>query len=192
MKKRLTALITCLILGLSCIYAQEEQAPNEESEIKWGMSFGGGLETSLLLRPYIYESTAFVIQPTEYFNADFGVRILLNPFKNSQEPFFYVLPTLNITFYHFYIGGGAFFDFTDSDMQVGWHARSGVVFGDWDWGTGKGNLNIGLSISPTVFIVDAEDSEDSSAKAGAAIASIFTSLFNILKLEVGVTWFLPF
>ena len=50
-------------------------------------------------------------------------------------------------------------------------------------------MDVGLELSPTVVTV-AQD-EDTNA-AGAAIGSIFLTLFNMFKMNIGVTWYIPF
>lgn len=198
MKKIFTAVMAFFILGTVSVIAQENDSESIEktSTFKYGLCLGGGFQSSVLLKPYIYESTSFMIQPTEYFSADLGLGVLMNPLKSSQEPFVYLMPVLNITFYHFYIGGGPFFILDGSETIVSFFVRTGAVLGNWDWGSGKGNLDIGFSVSPTLYLVDVEKKgskeEQSSAAFGAAIGSIFGSIFNVFKLSVGVTWFLPF
>ena len=198
MKKRFLAIMACFIIGTVCVSAQENTEKTDSSGLEYGINFGAGVETSFILKPYIYESTSFMIKPTENFSADLGVRVLFNTLKSSKEPLVYLLPTFTITFHHFYLGGGAFIDFTDSNSEdnsnsiVSWQVRAGAVFGNWEWGPGIGNVDIGLSFSPTVIIAETSESDNEAGAAlGAAIGSIFLTIFNIVKLNVGVTWFLP-
>ena len=198
MKKRIIALMACFIIGTICVSAQENSETNESSKLEYGINFGGGIEISCILKPYIYESTSFMIKPTENFSVDLGARVLFNVLKSSKEPLAYLLPTFTVTFNHFYFGGGAFIDFSGASSEdgtsagVSWQLRIGAVFGDWEWGPGIGNVDIGFSFSPTVVLAETNGSEDDAGAAlGAAIGSIFLTLMNIIKLNVGVTWFLP-
>lgn len=74
----------------------------------------------------------------------------------------------------------------DSIDETSWFVRTGATFGNWSIGPGIGNIDIGLELSPTIFTDSSEED---------ALASIFISLFgsviNTFKLNVGFDWYLP-
>lgn len=159
------------------------------SAVEWGAQFGAGLDSSLV-HVYTYESAAVKFTVNDYFKVDLGIRVLNDFFKKENSPFFFFMPTLNITVWHIYLGGGLCMSGkTDYGYDVIFQGRIGTTFGDWEWGQGVGGMDIGLELSPTVLTVSKEESDSA---LGAALGSVFLSLFNMLKLNVGVTWYVPF
>ena len=78
---------------------------------------------------------------------------------------------------------------TSYGYDIIYQFRAGTTFGNWEWGKGYGGMDVGLELSPT-FVSVAQD-ENTSA-LGAALSSIFLTIFNMLKLNIGVTWYVPF
>ena len=157
------------------------------SAVEWGAQFGAGVDTSLV-HVYTYESAAIKFTANDYFKVDLGIRILNDFFKEENSPFFFFMPTLNITVWHIYLGGGLCMS-GKTDYDVTFQGRVGTTFGNWEWGQGIGGMDIGLELSPTVLMVSADESDSA---LGAALGSIFLTIFNMLKLNVGVTWYVPF
>ena len=159
------------------------------SAVEWGAQFGAGLDSSIV-HIYPYESAAVRFTANDYFKVDLGVKILNDFFKEENSPLFFFMPTLNITVWHIYVGGGLCMSAkTDYGYDVIFQGRVGTTFGNWEWGPGIGGMDIGFELSPTVLMVS---QDENTTATGAAIGSVFLSLFNMLKLSVGVTWYVPF
>lgn len=131
---------------------------------------------------YPYESVAYKLM-WEDFGIDFGLTILENPIYKC--PLFSFEPGLNIYFGNFYIGGGLFIT-NYNELQVQYYARLGGIIGNWDLGPGKAGIDLGLSASPTVIVIDDEESA-----IGSAVGTVFATIFNIIKLNVGFTYYIP-
>lgn len=146
-----------------------------------------GIETSAgaegMIKLYTFENIAFKMNFESNFSFDIGCRFTENILKTSREPAIYFAPGINLYYYNYYLGGGAFLA---ANQQPSFFLRTGGVFGDWDWGPGKGNMIIGAVFSPTIYAPDTGDA------ASDAIGGIIGTIFNIVKLEVGVSWYLPF
>jgi hypothetical protein len=178
MKKRLFVFLTLISLLTVRLTA-----------VEYGAVFGAGLDTSLV-HPYIYESAAVQMKVNDMFKVDVGLRVLDDFFKEGDGPLFFFMPTINITVWHIYLGGGLCMSGkTNYGYDIIYQLRLGTTFGNWEWGKGYGGMDIGFELSPTVVTV-AQD-EDTNA-AGAAIGSIFLTLFNMFKMNIGVTWYVPF
>lgn len=171
MKKRfiLSALLVSLFIMPVCA-------------VEHGPTFGAGFVG--MIKPYAYESVAYRIQ-SEKLGVDVGVRVLENIIYNPAEPFVSIEPCVNIFFGNFYIGGGLFI--APPMSEIAGFFRTGYILGDWDWGPGKGGLDIGLELSPTVYVVDSDDDN----VASEIIGTIFLSIFNICKFNIGVTYYIP-
>lgn len=158
------------------------------SAFEHGPEFGVGVVGSI--KPYTYESAAYKLK-WDNFAIDMGARVLENVVPSSNEPIIMFEPGINIYTgtedAQFYLGGGMFVNIGrgTTETAISGYFRTGCTFGNWDWGTGKGGMDIGLEASPTIFIPDSEN------EAEVAVGAIFGTLFNILKLNVGVTYFLP-
>lgn len=156
------------------------------SALDHGPTFGAGISGAMKL--YTNESFAYQLQ-WDNFGVDMGVRLMQNIFYNPSEPFLYILPTVNIYIgsksAKYYLGGGLFF--TPSPLQegLGYHVRTGCLFGNWDWGEGICNMDIGLEMTPTIFYVNSEDKQEE------AWGTLVGTLFNIFKINVGVIYMLP-
>lgn len=150
----------------------------------YGINFNAGLDASLI-NIYPYENITFKIEADNSVGVEAGVRLLEN---FGFVPHFYANPYIQFDAGHWYLGGGLMFP-TDwsPDDELLWFVRTGFLFGNWDIGRGKGNIDLGLELSPTVYIVD--DAED---QLGSAIGSVFLTLFNIFKVNLGFSWYLPF
>lgn len=180
MKKSILAIIALISLSSASLAA-----------VEFGAVFGAGIDSSLV-HIYPYESAAVQMKVNDYFKTDVGVRILndFSAFKDETVPFFFFMPTINITVWHIYLGGGLCMSGkTDYGYDIIFQLRTGATFGNWEWGQGIGGMDVGLELSPTVLKVS---QDESTSAAGAAIGSIFLSLFNMIKLNIGVTWYVPF
>lgn len=152
------------------------------SAFDYGLNFNAGIDTSII-NLYLYQNVTFKIQSEEKTGAEVGLRVLENA---SFSPHFYFNPFIQFDLSHWYVGGGLMLpsNMASSDDLL-WFVRTGVLFGNWDMGSGKGDIDIGLELSPTIYID--EDAKD----LGGALASIFGTIFNLVKLNVGFTWYLP-
>ena len=176
MKKKFC--LTLLVLGLfAAPLAAYEQ----------GITLNGGVEVSIVARPFLYEEAAYKFASDEGFGFSVGLRVTEDLFFPSDVKFLYLCPYLQIDLSNYYLAGGV----TVNSGTIGTDAplpfiKTGVVFGDFDWGKGKGNVDIGVDFMTTMLwdIID-EGGWD------AAVGS-FVSIFNWCHLYVGVTWFLPF
>ena len=178
MKKRLLILFTVISLSAMPLAA-----------VEYGVVLGAGLDSSFV-HIYPYESAAFKTSFNDIFSVDVGIRVLDNFSKDTNAPLFFFMPTINFTIWHFYIGGGLCMSGkTQYDYDVIFQLRTGSTFGNWKWGEGYGGMDVGIEISPTIVTVSQD--EDTTA-AGAAIGSVILSMFNMLKLNIGVTWYIPF
>lgn len=155
------------------------------SAFEHGPVIGGGVVGAI--KPYAYESLAYKLD-WDYVDIDFGVRVLENILYNQNEPLISLEPGINIYFgsnkASYYIGGG-FFVTPGFSSEIAGYARTGGVFGGWDWGIGKGSLDIGLEMSPTICYIEGDDELESG------LSSVIGTIFNILKLNLGVTYFIP-
>lgn len=85
---------------------------------------------------------------------------------------------------NFYLSGGAFFyiyNNTVSIEEISFYVRTGANFSSWQWGRGKGGMDIGLEFSPTFYIPNPEN----------GLIMLLGTMFNLIKLNVGVSYFLP-
>lgn len=162
---------------------------NEERSFKknateFGIYIGADLSESVMLKTYIAEDLNVMFRFTNGIALDGGVRIVENIIRNDPEPYVYIIPCLDFRYKHFYIGGGVLLPVGDS-MEPSFFARIGGAFGDWNWGPGKGEMNIGVEVSPMLYWISTDDS------IGSAFGSVFATIFNCVKIDVGVKWFLP-
>lgn len=155
------------------------------SAFEHGPVIGGGIVGAM--KPYAYESLAYKMD-WDYVDLDFGVRVLENVLYNTNEPLISLEPGINVYFgsnkASYYVGGG-FFIAPGFTSDIAGYFRTGCTFGDWDWGKGQGGMDIGLEMSPTICYLESDD------ELGTAIGSIFGTIFNIVKLNIGVTYFIP-
>lgn len=159
-----------------------------------GILFDVGVESSVMLKPYIYEQVSYIYKWDFGFFLGGDVRVMENIYKISDsEPIFYFMGGPCLGYKNYYFSGGVFFyNNMESIKDTFFYIRTGYRKNFWQWGIGKGGLDIALEVSPTLYIVDTEEDNDSSAALGAGIASVFSSMLNLLKLNVGVTYLLPF
>ena len=171
MKKTFLLIGAILILTLTPLAA-----------IDFGVNFNAGVRSSLI-NPYVYENITFRAEFNDTFGAEIGVDMMEN-FLFS--PYFYFAPTISLYAGGFYIAGGVLFHTRmNSISDVLPYGELGWRLGDWQMGPGIGNVDIGINISPTIALTDTGNA------AGDALGSIFATLFNIFKLKVGFSWYLP-
>lgn len=65
--------------------------------------------------------------------------------------------------------------------EISFYVRTGANFSPWQWGRGKGGMGIGLEFSPTFYIPNSEN----------GLIMLLGTMFNLIKLNVGVSYFLP-
>ena len=149
----------------------------------YGINLNAGLAQSWI-NSYPYQNVTFKIETDSSLGVEAGMRFLEN---FSFVPHFYANPYIQLDAGHWYIGGGLMFPSDwSSDDEFLWFARTGFLVGNWDIGPGKGNIDFGLELSPTVYIV-----EDAENQLGNAIGTAFLTLFNIFKVNLGFSWYLP-
>lgn len=176
MKKKSIALATLLFSVLAPIFANEH-----------GFKFETGALSSIMLKPYVYEQVGYSYKWDSGFFAGGDIRFLENIIPSSkEEPIVHFMCGPTFGYKNFYLSGGAFFyNNMTSIKDTYFYARTGISFSPWQWGKGNGGMDIGLEISPTLYIPDSEDELE------AGLGALFGSLFNLIKLNVGVTYYLP-
>ena len=110
----------------------------------------------------------------------------------SRDDFFFLFKALrcaglSVYFNSFYVGGGVFFL---KEPEVSFYFKTGYDFGGWEWGPGTGSVYLGLIVSPTLVSFDSDGSTEGNIDA--AVGSFFGSLLNMLKIECGVRYYIPF
>ena len=171
MKKTFVLIGAILILTLTPLTA-----------LDCGVHLNAGIRPCMI-NVYVYQDAAFRIEFNDTFGAELGVDLMEN---FAYAPYFYFSPSLSLYAGGFYIAGGVLFNSSMNSLsdvypwgELGWR------FFDWQVGPGVGKLDIGLNVSPTIAVVDSED------PGAAAVGTIFTTLFSLLKLKVGFSWYLP-
>lgn len=152
-----------------------------------GFKFEVGAAVSVIGKPYINEQVGYSYKWDNGFFLGGDIRISENIVRTSKaEPVVYFMggPTLGYKIY--YLSGGALFHNSMASIKdTSFYIRSGLNFSPWQWGAGKGGINVGLELSPTVYLVEGDND------LGAALGSVITTVLNIVKLNIGVTYFLP-
>ncbi len=143
-----------------------------------GFNFDAGVKQSLV-STYVFQNITFRAEFNDTFGCEIGIDLLEN---FLYAPYFYLCPMMRLYASHFYINGGAML--SPSADGILFCGGLGFTFGSWEMGPGIGNVDLGLEISPTLGMIDSDD-------AGAALGSIFITLFNIFKLKAGFSWYLP-
>lgn len=168
---------TFILIGIILIFTIAPAAA-----LDYGVNFNAGVKQSFV-NTYVYQDITFRFAFNDTFGAELGAN-LLESFVLS--PHFYYAPMLRLYISHFYIDGGLIFypDMKDAGDML-FFAGLGCTFGDWQLGPGIGNIDIGIECSPTPGIVASED------PGAAAVGSVFVTLFNIFKLKLGFSWYLP-
>ena len=151
------------------------------------LDFGirGELGTDIsLVNIYTYQDVTFKLENDSRIGFEAGVRVMEN---YSFSPYLYVNPMIQFDLKNWYLGGGLMFA---SDTQYSddllWFARTGFIFGNFEFGPGRGDIDLGFEVSPTVYIDDDEDDELSNS-----MGSIFGTIFNIFKINVGFSYYFP-
>lgn len=147
-----------------------------------GVNFNAGIRPSMV-NVYVYEDVAFRMEFDDTFGTEIGVDLMEN---FAFAPYFYFSPYVSLYFDGFYLTGGILFHTRMNSFEdiypwgeVGWR------FGEWQMGPGIGNVDLALNISPTIALAETGD------ELGDALGSIFATIFNMLKLKVGFSWYLP-
>lgn len=176
MKKTFIALATLLFSVLAPIFANEH-----------GFKFEAGALSSIMLKPYVYEQVGYSYKWDSGFFVGGDIRVSENIIPSSKaEAIAYFMAGPTIGYKNFYLSGGAFFyNNMTSIKDTYFYVRTGASFSPWQWGIGKGGMNIGLEFSPTLYITDSENGLE------AGFGTLFGSMFNLIKLNVGVTYYLP-
>lgn len=175
--------MSVLISASALIFAQESY--NESASYEKGINFGAGVSSSIMGRPYAEEEIAFRMKFKNGFGFDAGIMAMENLMKTGNEPFLYCAPFADLYYKHFYIGGGALIQ-TGEEINITPCIRTGFEFGNWNCGNGVLNMRIGLECTATPY--NATDSDNAFSNAlGSAIGSVF----NVPKLSLGATYFLP-
>ena len=179
MKKRLFIVSLLLILSTSTVAAFEQ-----------GISFSGGLQSSILAKFYTNEGISYKMffdDDNQYgLSIDFSSTQNLIPTSSSEQIIFFDAG-LSVYFNSFYVGGGVFFL---KGPEVSGYFKTGYDFGGWEWGPGTGSVYLGLIFSPTLVSFDSDGSTEGNIDA--AVGSFFGSLLNMLKIECGVRYYIPF
>lgn len=175
MKK--TGILAALVIALSSLPV---------FSLEQGLVLGGGVDATLV-GVFPYESVSYKITADNGIGVDLGCRIVENFIGNTN---IFFNPTINFVTNKFYLGTGYIFYPGMTSLENLFTLRTGYTFGGWEWGQGIGNMNIGAEYSPIFTIMDADDDDESGL--GAALGSVFMTLFSLIKIEVGVSWTLPF
>lgn len=104
--------------------------------------------------------------------------------SSKEEPIVHFMAGPTFGYKNFYLSGGAFFyiyNNTVSIEEISFYVRTGANFSSWQWGRGKGGMDIGLEFSPTFYIPNPEN----------GLIMLLGTMFNLIKLNVGVSYFLP-
>lgn len=147
-----------------------------------------------LVKIYPYEQVSYVYNWDSGFTLGAEMRVMENVIRSSEsEPYCYFMPGMVVAYKNAYLSvGPAFFDNMTSIKQTLFYVRAGYRFSPWELKTGKLGLDFGIDASPTFYIIDAEGDNNGGSIFAAAFASTFLSILNVCKLNVGVTWYLPF
>lgn len=156
--------------------------------LKRGGSFGVGIDSGIVLKPYAFQRVAFCGRWDNGLGFETGVKFYENIIKGKEEPLFYFAPEVDFRYKAFYLGGGVLLnDVFWCSQNVSYLIKTGLEFEPWDWGSVKGGFNVGLEMSPMI-VKQHEGSNDVSS----GLSDGFSSLFNIIKLNLGFNCYLPF
>lgn len=176
-----------LIFALFCSSTFGMLFANEQ-----GILFDVGALSSVVLKPYVYEQVSYNYKWDFGLVAGVDLRAMENILKNDGEAEVYFGVGPCIGYKCAYLSGGVLLNNRLQDEKVSFYVRGGYRGSLWQWGKGKGGLDIALEVSPTLYAAQAESDDASAAAAGSAIGTAFSSVFNLIKLNIGVTYFLPF
>ena len=151
--------------------------------LDYGIRGEAGVDLSFV-NVYPYQDVTFKLENENRIGFEAGLRVMEN-FK--FEPHLYVNPLVQFDLKNWYIGGGLMFPstFAEADDLL-WFARTGFIFGNFQFGPGRADIDLGFEISPTVYIHDDEDDP-----AGSIVGTLFGSIFNIPKLNIGFSYYFP-
>lgn len=174
MKKSIV--LSALLFVLAPIFANEH-----------GFKFDVGASCSIMLKPYVYEQVGYSYKWDSGFFVGGDIRVSENIIPSSKaEPIFYFMGGPTLGYKNFYLSGGVFFfNNMTSIKDTFFYIRTGANFSPWQWGKGKGGMDIALEFSPTRYIPSTENSLENG------LVTLFGTIFNFVKLNVGVTYFLP-
>lgn len=177
MKKRFCVSLLVLSLFAAPLAALEQ-----------GITLNGGLEVSIIGRPFLYEEVAYKLAADNGIGFTVGARINEDLFFPGDMKFLYLSPYIQLDLNNYYLGAGITINsgLFDTDTPIPF-VKTGVVFGDFDWPGGRGDIDIGCDFMPTLLwdVID-------EGNAGAAIAGSILSVFNFFHIYVGVNWFITF
>ena len=158
------------------------------SAFERGGAFGVGIDSGIVLKPYAFQRVAFCGRWDNGLGFETGVKFYENIIKGKEEPLFYFAPEVDFKYKAFYLGGGVLLnDVIWCSQNVSFLLKTGLEFEPWDWGSVKGGFNVGLEMSPMI-VKQHEGSNDVSS----GLSDGFSSLFNIIKLNLGFNCYLPF
>jgi len=194
-KKMILAAGTLLII-VGMAYADEG----------FNMSAGAGAAVSAVGKVYAYEDVNFDYEFANGIALGGGVKVHENltqkTFYNSNgeitstEAFVYTMPYLMFKAGHFTMEGGVTLSSDTTPVYENFYARLGGDFPIWECGKGKFGLDFGIETWMSLVAVETPESDGSGESAmssalAAGFGSLFSTIFNIPKISVGVKYYLP-
>lgn len=154
-----------------------------------GMFFDIDLGVSGFGRVLLSEEVLYKYTFNNGIALDAGIRVCENFInKASAEPYFYFAPIIDFNYKGFFIGGGPLLTFEDT-VTCTFLARTGGNFGHFNWGKATGHVRASFEISAMYGGIDPKEG---GSATGAVFASLFTTVLNFPKIQVGCTCDLPF
>ena len=174
---------------------EEVIAEVKENKTQFGMEAEFTLAPAIILRPYlVQEVSAKVVFPNK-ISLQLGARAMeLFFFKYSSDPYLSLAPFFEFGYDMFYFQGGPLFCIYDdfSGFDLSFFFSTGAKFGKWQWGKGQANMKIGIEFSPVSVSHSSSNSDSTEEAVGESIAGIFALVYSIPKIDIGLTYFLPF
>lgn len=175
--------LSLMMLMVFCFSGFSENTPGG------GLKFGVDAGVSFAEKVYISENISYMYRFSNGLGLNAGFRLTENILHKDKEEYVYYIPYLRGYLENFYLGAGLLIN--SEILGPTLYLDTGFEFGNWEIGNGLGCVLLGLEYSPTLSYVPAED-ESTEEQFGSAVGTIFTTIFNFFKVDIGFTWFLKF
>lgn len=181
-----------LIIALCAFFALSTAA---FCETGWNLDLSSGVDLSGGLKPYIYLESGVDYEFESGFKLGAGIRgdvnILHQQYRVgdslNSEGWVFGIPYLMLGYKGFSLEGGIVFSSESFESFGVPFVKIGgeVLFAEME--KGKLGIEFGAAYWPSLYLVKPE-TDDANAELGAGIGTVFLTLFNMVKVNVGVKY----
>lgn len=161
------------------------------------LNAGVGITSSIILKPYANVDVNVDYEFENGIGVGGGVKSNFNvmPTRTKDKEFLesicYISPYILMKYGFFTAEMGLCLQKDTENPFQNFYAHLGGDFPIWQAGKGKVGLNFGLEGWMSLYAIDPED-DSAEQNFAAGLGTIFTTLFNTIKVDFGVKYYLPF